>query len=124
MKLKPFDKVEPIVYEYFAMFTESGEDHLVAAQGYNGENALDYNLDNDLFIEILDELFSNEEYQNASLHDSLNTVCDPRYFNSNNMDKCYIYEFNYELDHCRLVETITNFNQWFIRYPYPDFEEE
>ncbi len=126
MKLKVFNKSVIPDSRFIALFSSrSRPRRLEFADGFNSRNSIgSVNTEEDFpsglkgYFEYLGYNFSEES--DASVHKTLNTVCDPRFFTQGHMPKVFIIELLDENDaNFRVVEEINDLEAWFKQYPYP-----
>ena len=127
MKLDVFNKIQdPVKGRFIALFQIFEEEMtLDYADGYNDRGSISSLSTEEDLPKSLEQHFTQQGYTypehcSASLHNSLLTVCDPNYFESGNMVCCFIIELVDNDTDFQIVECITNFSDWFRRYPYPD----
>lgn len=126
MKLEVFNKVSPSLEgRFIALFQIMGDDNsLDYADGYNMRNSIgslstEEHLPQSLVNHFRSQGYSYPDYSTPSVHSSLLTVCDPNYFESENMVCCFIIELLDNDTNFRIIECIEDFTDWFNRYPYP-----
>lgn len=126
MKLEMFNKdIHSKEGRFIALFQRMEDDQsLDYADIYNARNSIASLCTEEDFPQSLSEHFISKgyiypEYSTPSLHNSLLTVCDPDYFESENMIYCFIIELLDNDTDFRIIECIEDFTDWFNRYPYP-----
>ena len=99
MKLQVFNKLSPCLEgRFIALFQMMEDDNsLDYADGYNARNSISsLSTEEDLPKSLENHFralgYSYPEYSTPSVHNSLLTVCDLDYFNSETMVCCFIIE--------------------------------